>query len=245
MKKTFSLAIVMAAFLSVSAQNVQLHYDFGHLYENLASRPSVTTTVELYKPDKWGNTFFFTDLDYQRDGVAGAYWEISREFNLSKNRQWAMHVEYDGGLSSDEDTWQATRFQHAVLLGGAWNWAGRDFSKTFSVQLMYKYYFKSRHYGAHPYSSFQLTEVWSTVFCGRLCTFSGYCDLWYNPDVNGRLTVQSEPQLWFNFNAVKGWDGINLSVGSEVEISNNFIYDDKGRNNKFYAVPTFAVKWSF
>lgn len=243
MKKTFSLAIVMAAFLSVSAQNVQFHYDFGHLYDNLSSRPSVTTTVEFYKPDKWGSTFFFTDLDYQRDGVAGAYWEIAREFSLTANRQWAVHLEYDGGLSSDEETWQATRFQHTVLLGGAWNLASRDFSRTLSVQLMYKYYFKNRHYCARPYSSFQLTEVWSTTFARRLCTFSGYCDLWYSPDVNGKLIVQSEPQFWFNLNALKGWEGINLSIGSEVEISNNFIYDDTGRNNKLYAIPTVALKW--
>lgn len=245
MKKTFSLAIVMAAFLSVSAQNVQLHYDFGHLYDNLDSRPSVTTTVEYFNADKWGSTFLFTDLDYQRDGVAGAYWEIAREFNVSKNKQWAAHIEYNGGLSSDEETWQATRFQHAVLLGGAWNWANSDFSKTFSVQLLYKYNFKNRHYEAHPYSSVQLTEVWSTTFAKGLCTFSGYCDLWYDPAVNGKWIVQSEPQFWFNLNTLKGWEGINLSLGSEVELSNNFVYNDKGRNNKFYAIPTVAVKWTF
>jgi len=245
MKKTFSLAIVMAAFLSVSAQNVQLHYDFGHLYDNLDSRPSVTTTVEYFKADKWGSTFLFIDLDYQRDGVAGAYWEIAREFNVSKNKQWAAHIEYNGGLSSDEETWQATRFQHAVLLGGAWNWANSDFSKTFSVQLLYKYNFKNRHYEAHPYSSVQLTEVWSTTFAKGLCTFSGYCDLWYDPAVNGKWIVQSEPQLWFNLNTLKGWEGINLSLGSEVEISNNFVYNDKGQNNKFYAIPTVGAKWTF
>lgn len=237
--------MIMAAFLSVSAQNVQFHYDLGHLYEDLSSRPSVTTTVEMYKPDKLGNTFLFIDLDYQRDGVAGAYWEIAREFNITRNKQWAAHVEYDGGLSSDEETWQAVRFQHAVLLGGAWNWASKDFTKTFSVQLLYKYYFKNRHYGAHPYSSFQLTEVWNTTFAKGLCTFSGYCDLWYAPDVNGKLIVQSEPQFWFNLNALKGWEGINLSLGSEVEVSNNFIYDDRGRNNGFYAIPTVAAKWTF
>ncbi len=245
MKKTFSLAIVMAAFLSVSAQNVQLHYDFGHLYDNLDSRPSVTTTVEYFKADKWGSIFLFTDLDYQRDGVAGAYWEIAREFNVSKNKQWAAHIEYNGGLSSDEETWQATRFQHAVLLGGAWNWANSDFSKTFSVQLLYKYNFKNRHYEAHPYSSVQLTEVWSTTFAKGLCTFSGYCDLWYDPAVNGKWIVQSEPQFWFNLNTLKGWEGINLSLGSEVEISNNFVYNDKGQNNKFYAIPTVGAKWTF
>lgn len=35
------------------AQNVQLHYDFGHaIYESLEDRPKFTTTVEMFKADK-------------------------------------------------------------------------------------------------------------------------------------------------------------------------------------------------
>lgn len=232
--------------LSAAAQNVQLHYDLGHNIDGrLSSRPSVTTTVEMFKVDKWGSTFMFTDIDYQRDGVAGAYWEIAREFNLSANKQWAAHVEYNGGLTSNEQTWNATRFQHAALVGGAWNWASADFSKTFSLQLMYKYYFKNRHWGVNPFSGFQLTEVWGVHFAKNLLTFSGFCDLWYDPTVNGKLIFISEPQFWVNLNALKGWEGINLSLGTEVEISNNFIWNDKGQNNKFYAIPTVAMKWTF
>lgn len=247
MKRIFSLAIaLMAAFSYASAQNVQLHYDLGHsLYNDLDKRPSVTTTVEMFKPDRWGNTFLFIDLDYQRDGVAGTYWEISREFNVSKNKQWAAHVEYNGGLSSDEETWNATRFQHTALAGGAWNWHSKDFNKTFSVQLLYKYYFKNRHYQAHAYNSVQLTGVWSTTFAGGLLTFDGYCDVWYDPNVNGKWILQSEPQFWVNLNKLKGWDGINLSVGSEVELSNNFVWNDRGEHNRFYAIPTVAAKWTF
>lgn len=80
--------------MTVSAQNVQLHYDLGHTINgNLSSRPSVTTTVEMFQPDGLGSTFLFVDIDYQRDGVAGAYWEISREFNITRNKHWAAHVE--------------------------------------------------------------------------------------------------------------------------------------------------------
>ena len=246
--KRISLLFILLLMLAASmvAQNIQVHYDLGHtLYHDLDTRPSVTTTVELFKPDRWGSTYFFTDIDYQRDGVAGAYWEVSREFNISKNKQWAAHVEYNGGISSNEYTWQATRFQHAVLAGGAWNWHSADFSKTFSVQAMYKYYFKNRHYQAHPFSGFQLTEVWGVSFAHKLCTFSGFCDVWYNPNVNGKLVVLSEPQFWFNLNTLKGWDGVNLSLGSEVEISSNFVWNDNGRNNKFYTIPTIAAKWTF
>ena len=64
MKKIFSLAIIcMAIFGSVQAQNVQLHYDLGHnLSDDLKNRPSVTTTVEMFKPDRWGSTSFLLIL---------------------------------------------------------------------------------------------------------------------------------------------------------------------------------------
>jgi len=120
------------------------------------------------------------------------------------------------------DSYYGNRYQHAVLLGGAWNWASKDFSKTFSLQLMYKYQFKNGHTGAHPFSGFQLTEVWGTTFAKGLCTFSGFCDLWYDPNVNGKMILLSE-----------------------VEISNNFVWNDKGQNNRFYAIPTVAAKWTF
>lgn len=246
MKHFFSTLALVATTVAAPAQNVQLHYDLGHsLYNDLGNRPSVTTTVEMFKPDTWGSTYLFTDIDYQRDGVAGAYWEIAREFNVTKNKQWAFHVEYNGGLNSDEDTWNATRFQHAVLAGGAWNWHSADFSRTFSVQALWKYYFKNRHYGARPFNGFQLTEVWGIQFAKGFCTFSGFCDLWYDPSANGKWIVISEPQFWWNLNKFKGWEKINLCVGTEWELSNNFVWNDKGEHNRFYFIPTIAAKWTF
>lgn len=246
MKHFFSTLALVATTVAAPAQNVQLHYDLGHsLYNDLGNRPSVTTTVEMFKPDTWGSTYLFTDIDYQRDGVAGAYWEIAREFNVTKNKQWAFHVEYNGGLNSDEDTWNATRFQHAVLAGGAWNWHSADFSRTFSVQALWKYYFKNRHYGARPFNGFQLTEVWGIQFAKGFCTFSGFCDIWYDPSANGKWIVISEPQFWWNLNKFKGWEKINLSVGTEWELSNNFVWNDKGEHNRFYFIPTIAAKWTF
>ena len=110
---------------------------------------------------------------------------------------------------------------------------------------MYKYYFKNANKGWHPFSGFQLTEVWSTTFAKGLCTFDGFCDVWYDPNVKGKLIMISEPQFWFNLNTLKGMKNVNLSLGSEVELSNNFVYNDKGKNNRFYAIPTIAAKWTF
>jgi hypothetical protein len=243
MKKLFTL-LMLACTMSVSAQNIQLHYDFGHsLYDGLSGRPNVTTTVEMFKPDKWGSTFMFTDIDYYTDGAAGAYWEISREFNLAKQSPFALHLEYNGGATTIEHTGIGNRFQHAFLGGLAWNWASEDFSKTFSLQTMYKYYFKGANRGA--FNGFQVTSVWGCNFSGGLFTCSGFVDVWYDKDVCGKLIVLSEPQFWFNLNKLKGMDDLNVSIGTEVEISNNFVFDNDGNSHKFYAIPTLAAKWTF
>ncbi|WP_449028715.1 DUF5020 family protein, partial [Prevotella jejuni] len=59
------------------------------------------------------------------------------------------------------------------------------------------------------------------------------------------MILLSEPQFWFNLNTLKGMKDVNLSLGTEVEISNNFVWNDKGQNNRFYAIPTVAAKWTF
>ncbi|MFZ1236518.1 MAG: DUF5020 family protein [Prevotella sp.] len=245
--KTKIITMLLAILsLTATAQDVQFLYDLGHsLYNDIPNRSSVTTTFEMFKPDKWGSTFTFMDINYQSDGVAGAYMEFAREFNLTANKQWAAHIEYNGGLTSDRETWDATRFQHAVLLGGAWNWHNPNFSKTFSFQAMYKYYFKNKHWGLSGFNGFQVTEVWGINFADNLCTFSGFCDLWYDPTVNGHLILLSQPQFWVNLNQMKGMKDVNLSLGSEVEFSNNFIWNNKGQHNKFYTIPSLAAKWTF
>jgi hypothetical protein len=236
--------IAIAAVVTAPAQNIQLHYDLGHtLYSGLAARPNVTTTFELFKPDSWGSTFMFTDIDYFSDGAAGVYWEFSREIDVSSNKQWALHAEYNGGATTVEHTAIASRFQHAALAGVAWNWAAPDFTKTVSLQALYKHYFHGQQRRA--FESFQLTTVWNITFAHGLSTFCGYTDLWYDPSVGGRLVLQSEPQLWLNLSAWKGLERLPLSVGTEVEVSNNFVYDNQGRRNRFYAIPTIGAKWTF
>lgn len=238
------IALLMATSFCASAQNIQLHYDLGHsLCKDLSGRPSVTTTIEMFKPDRWGSTFLFTDIDYYADGVAGAYWEVAREFNIAKGGPFAAHIEYNGGTTSIEHTATAARFQHALLAGGAYNWTSADFQHNLSLQAMYRYTFKGQNRGA--FNGFQATAVWGTTFAKGMLTFSGYVDVWYDPDVSGRLITMSEPQLWFNFSALKGMKDVHLSVGTEVEVSNNFVIDDLGRQNHFYAIPTAAVKWTF
>ena len=89
--------------------------------------------------------------------------------------------------------------------------------------------------------NFQITGVWGINFAKGWGTFSGFIDFWreHRPWQGTSCIMLAEPQLWLNFNKIKGWDKVNLSVGTEVEISNNFVA--KG----FYAIPTLAAKWTF
>ena len=217
--KKFILSILSLIFVTmVSAQNIQLHYDFGrNIYSDEESdRQKVTVTLEQFKADKWGSWYYFVDIDLTSKFFRSAYTEISRDDIRS--------------------------FQHAALIGPAYNGHSADFSKTWSVQLMYKQFFKSYDY-THSYASFQLTGVWGLTFANKKCTFSGFLDFWRGEnwraghDGHGMLVILTEPQFWYNANE-------HLSLGTEIEISNNFIYNTYN-DKSFFINPTLAVKWNF
>lgn len=231
MKRIFTFLALLFCACYGQSQNVQLHYDFGGaLYDKeLDGRPVLTSTVEMFKPDKWGNTYFFIDMDYKSDGIAAAYWEISRELKFWKN-PFAVHIEYNGGTSN------RFSYNNCYLGGATYSYNNTSFSKGFSVMALYKYIQKHRS----P-NNFQLTGTWYMHFDRGLLTFSGFADWWREKNDHGNFIFLTEPQFWVNLNKIKGIDEkIKLSIGSEVELSHNF-----GGRDGFYAIPTLAVKWSF
>ena len=239
MKKILLSALLWMATIPMFAQlNVQLHYDFADaLYgKELSNRPHWTATIENFKADKWGSTYFFVDLDFGGNTMKSAYAEISREFKLGTS-PFAAHIEYNGGLSGGGS------YNDAYLAGAAWNWASQDFSKTFSFQVLYKYLARQVVGSKH---SWQLTTVWGIHFAKGLCTFSGYADVWHDNSVKGNLVLSSEPQFWFNLNALESVpDDFLLSLGTEVELTKSLVWPTDGLNDRFYAIPTLAAKWTF
>ena len=239
MKKILLSALLWMATIPMFAQlNVQLHYDFADaLYgKELSNRPHWTATIENFKADKWGSTYFFVDLDFGGNTMKSAYAEISREFKLGTS-PFAAHVEYNGGLSGGGS------YNDAYLAGAAWNWANQDFSKTFSFQVLYKYLARQVVGSKH---SWQLTTVWGIHFAKGLCTFSGYADVWHDNSVKGNLVLSSEPQFWLNLNALESVpDDFLLSLGTEVELTKSLVWPTDGLNDRFYAIPTLAAKWTF
>lgn len=236
MKRPLLLLLVAVAALAASslrAQNLQLHYDLGHTGKTFADRPRLTTTLEMFRPDKWGNTFCFVDMDYKHNGVVSAYWELAREFSLGK-LPVNLHVEYNGGTSNRYS------FNDAWLAGVSYAYNAPDFSKGFAITPMYKHLM-----GTSPRASWQITATWYYHFCRGMLSFTGFADCWNDrahTDAHTLNIFLAEPQLWFNLDRLPGADkDLRLSLGGEVEISRNFVRQD----GRLYAIPTLAAKWTF
>ena len=227
----FTAVILLLGVQKSNAQNIQVLYD--------TERDCVTSTVEMFRPDNYGSTFFFVDMDYTPK-VQGAYWEISRELCFWQNSKYSwlsLHLEFDGGLNT-----AAGSFNNAWLTGLTYSGHSKDFSKTWSVSAMYKLIPDTKDAaGKSQEHNFQITGVWGINFANGWCTFSGFADFWreMRPWQGTEFIWMSEPQFWVNLNKIKGWEDINLSIGGEVELSQNFV--EKG----FRAMPAIGAKWTF
>ena len=227
----FTAVILLLGVQKSNAQNIQVLYD--------TERDCVTSTVEMFRPDNYGSTFFFVDMDYTPK-VQGAYWEISRELCFWQNSKYSwlsLHLEFDGGLNN-----VAGSFNNAWLTGLTYSGHSKDFSKTWSVSAMYKFIPDTKDAaGKSQEHNFQITGVWGINFADGWCTFSGFADFWreMRPWQGTEFIWMSEPQFWVNLNKIKGWEDINLSIGGEVELSQNFV--EKG----FRAMPAIGAKWTF
>ncbi|KAF0236489.1 MAG: hypothetical protein FD181_2717 [Prolixibacteraceae bacterium] len=229
MKKFLLFFMTSALFSTVYAQNIQTHYDFGK------DRGYVTTTVEMFKPDKIGNTFFFIDFDYGipgHDFMGNAYFEIARVMAIKKS-PFGIHGEYNGGFGKIPNVDGYFSVNNAWLGGVDYSWNAEDFSKGFSIKGLFKQIQDKQ-------SSFQITGVWFVNFAKGKMSFTGFADFWkedsdfnFDGTTDATFTFLSEPQLWYNING-------HFALGSEVELSNNF-----AGMEGFNVMPTLGVKWTF
>ena len=257
-KKERFLFVLAALFLfcgyAKAQTNAQVFYDFG------SDRKFVTLTLEMFKGDKWGSTYFFVDHDFNYDdhvegpnlAQGGTYTEISRALNFwqnSKMKDFSLHVEYNGGIT------RSYPINNAWLFGVEYLIHDKTYNNTLTLQALYKTIRKQ-----HSNVPMQLTAVWTCndIFGVKGLKFDGFADFWWenhtsfldkhgDPKVNAagkteykteHTVFTTEPQLWYNVGQHFGCD--NLSVGGEVEISNNF-----GSNAGLMVRPCLGVKWDF
>lgn len=237
-KILFSLALI-CALGTVQAQNLQLHFDpRSSLYGDDVAAPInyLTATFEMYKPDQWGNTFMFVDVDFNFDkrNPGLVYAEIAREFQLG-DFPLLPHIEYNGGLGLVRGIDAGFSIPSAYLGGFGYPFKlGSFFMNTYVAYKLHA--FEEVSHDA------QWTFTWNATFANDKLSLGGFFDLWTeNKDRLGtgeetgkKLVLLSEPQIWYNITP-------NFSIGSEIELSYNFVLG----SNSFYAIPTLATKWNF
>ncbi len=240
-KFILTLSIALAAGTLAKAQtNFQVFYDFG--------RKHVTTTLEGFHQDNWGNTFFFIDYDYNnKDGNKvispnNTYFEIARCLNFWQNSALgalSVQVEYNGGFGTwgnlfgiaGED-YGAFPVNNAFLFGVDYFLHSKDFKNTLNLKLLYKHFI-----GLTSKVPVQFTAVWGLqdLFTLKGVRFSGFVDFWCE---GNNLVILSEPQLWYCIGGLFGCP--NLNIGGEVELSYNFAGMDG-----FHVLPCLGAKWVF
>lgn len=229
MKGRFLITILLFVSLSGFNQNLQLHYDLGKARNGTdRDRGFFTSTVEMFRTDGYGSTFFFIDLDYNGDkGISRGYMEMARNIGYGKFPLQAR-VEYNGGLLLS-DTAKGASIPNAWLFGV--NYPVKIGAASLGTYLVYKHI-------AHNINGpdFQWTINWNYPILKGKFTFNGFFDIWSTDKTgNGKkLVILSEPQLWYN---IKPY----ISIGSEVEVSRNFYFWMPGLR----AFPTVALKATF
>ncbi len=232
--RKIAFALCLLVTLATQAQtNLQLHYDLGK------ERNYFTSTVEMFKPDNWGNTYLFVDMNYggPDNHPSLAYMEVARCLKFWKG-PFSAHVEYNGGLLSVGSTYLP--INNAYLAGIDYGWHDKAFTKFLNFKVLYKCI-----QGKNT-NSFQLTGVWNLNYFKNKLTLSGFADFWREDNLNftnangsaitptnTKFVFISEPQFWYNVTP-------HLSLGSEVELATNF-----GTVNGFKVCPTLAAKWNF
>lgn len=262
MKKNLLFVALLLCAVGVKAQvNIQEMYDFN--------RGHFTTTLEMFKADKWGSTFFFNDIYHPNDVIPdGYYTEISRSINFWKGTALAplsLHAEWNGGQYAT-NSW---------LFGIEYFLHSADYRNTLTLELMYK---EIRGI-ATDYTPLQFTVVWGMQDLLGIdgLSFSGFLDIWGEsntwvvpPTTGGYPLViaknskddpfatpsvettdwvlLAEPQLWYNIGRHFGCP--NLNIGGEVEIAYNFTggyhpFDSYYENKGLTVAPCLGVKWNF
>ena len=242
MKKLFITltAIVAMAFCANAQVNIQEQYDFN--------REHLTTTLEMFKADNWGSTFFFTDIYHplQYSMPMGYYTEIARSLNFwqdTKLGALSAHAEWNGGQLANR----------AWLFGAEYFLHSQDFRYRLTLEVLYKTIVDN-----DQDVPMQFTIVWGCddIFGVKGLAFSGFADFWWekwtwgvkengDPDVTNVVFI-SEPQIWYNIGQF--FNCPNLNIGGEVEFAYNFagawrpVFSD---NKGLTIAPACGLKWNF
>ena len=244
MDRRFRTVVAAVACLFVCTAKAQVNLQVMHDFD------APFTTVEMYKGDKWGDTYFFIDHYYRREDVGGrtqfgvdSYYEFERGLNFwhdTRLRDFSLHLEFDF-----RNFGYVGHANGMACVGGRWALHNADFSRTATVALMYDHYIGD----GSADIPLKFTATWTVMNLLGLhgLTFDGFLDVWGNDteyldastgDIDhAHFSVHAQPQLWMGLSAI----GIpNLHLGGEVVLG----YNHRGTRG-FLCIPCLGIKWAF
>ena len=76
----------MLSALTLCTASVKAHFNAQVLYDFGSDRKFVTLTLEMFKQDKWGSTYFFVDHDFNYDKMVVGSKNIPRAAHTPRFR---------------------------------------------------------------------------------------------------------------------------------------------------------------
>jgi Domain of unknown function (DUF5020) len=240
--RTTSLALLGCAMMltapAVSAQDLQLHYDWRHSIDprnNPRNFPALT--FKSFKALEFGS--FLLKLEANLDGtqhnISKGYMEVSQTLRFWDAPVYALG-EYTGGLGVFDGASGGYYIENAYMLGAAhpFKWRGA----WGSAALAYKHTNLRQ-----PSDDPQATLYWGAPFHERWWFAStgifwtqnrNHGDEYSAAETGKRRSFLIENELW--------WRAVGLvSVGTDVRVSRN-VYATDGR---LLAYPTIGMRYLF
>lgn len=240
MKHLFKLSILALLLgmcgVAKAQTSVEYHHIVGkYIYNDLkeVAFPANLVTLQHSSADKWGNNFLFVDMNMGQGKMNNVYTQIHRYTKFWDAPIYIL-TQYNGGLLRGSEM----AFNHAYLCGAAWQYSNAEKQAFIGVDMAYRY-----DQGMERPHNMSLNTSWSWTSWNRVFTLCGFAKLTTQrlEGIRSGVNFLAEPQFWVNLNQFVGvHDDFNLSLGTEVKLSYSMVAPDK-----FYALPTVGLKWTF
>ena len=227
--------------ISVSAQNLQLHYDFRHSLDpvkNARNYPSLS--LEIFKPiDTMGTGSFLGKIQADLNGKGGNTGQVFLQLSQSL-RFWKpgiyLYVHFSGGLGVTPGSFgYYIANSYGVGVSYPFQWKGAflaaNLSFRYNAFVRPSYDPQFTFYFGRGISHYRFFTAGSFVFWTENRDHGGNGNGW----VKGKkMAFFGDPQIWLNVD--KGF-----SVGTRI----NVFYHTLTDINQLQSYPTFGLKYQF
>lgn len=164
-------SVVALSSVAMAQTNLQTHYYFGrHIYSDYEAEPRALLTLEHSSADKWGDTFFFTDLTFGRHNIRDLYTELARNIAFG-SFPIRLHLEYNGGANT------GGTYNHAFLGGLNYKFQHKKYDFGLSLSASYRHELdRPKPHNLH------ISTSWGWNSWNRLWSMNGFLSVRTRPD---------------------------------------------------------------